>query len=139
MKGIVLLSHGKLAKGMYETSKWFMGEDIPQYTYVGLKEGESPESYDERIAAAIDEVNTGEGVILFADLLGGTPCNRAAMTIARGDVDLFAGMNLAMVLQQLGNRLSDEYDMNAMEEVGKNGVVYMNRLLAASVTDDEDE
>ena len=37
MKGIVLLSHGPLAKGMYETTKWFMGDDIAQYEYLCLE------------------------------------------------------------------------------------------------------
>lgn len=139
MKGIVLLSHGPLAKGMYETTKWFMGDEIPQYTYVCLNAGESPEDYDGRILKAIEEVDEGEGVVLFADLLGGTPCNRAAIAVARGNVDLIAGMNLSMVLQLLGNRLSDEYDMAALEEVGKNGCVYVNALLASSADEDDDE
>ena len=140
MKGIVLLSHGELAKGMYETTKWFMGDDIPQYTYLCLEPGEQPEQYDERIAKAVEEVDSGEGVILLADLLGGTPSNRASLALARGNTDLIAGMNLSVVLQLLGNRLSDEYDMDALEETGKNGVVYVNKLLfAAEDYDDDDE
>ncbi len=139
MKGIILLSHGQLAKGMYETTKWFMGEDIPQYTYLCLEADETPERYDERIDAAIREVDSGEGVVLIVDLMGGTPCNRSAMFMVRPNVDLFAGMNLAMVLQLLGNRLSDNYDMPALEEVAKEGVVYMNARFAAAEAEEDDE
>ena len=140
MKGIVLLSHGPLACGMYETTKWFMGDEIPQYTYLYLEPGESPEDFDVRVAEKIEEVNSGEGVILICDLMGGTPFNRAALTISRGDVDVLTGMNLTLVLQLLGNRLSDEYDMEALEQTGKDGVVYANKVLAAAADyDDEDE
>ena len=41
MKGIILLSHGPLAKGMYETSGWFIGES-EQYGYLCLENQESP-------------------------------------------------------------------------------------------------
>lgn len=139
MKGIILLSHGELAHGMYETTKWFMGEEIPQYTYLCLNADEKPEEYDERIDQAIREVDTGEGVVLITDLMGGTPSNRASLFISRPDVDLFAGMNLAMVLQLLGNRLSDNYDMIALEHTAKEGVVYVNELFRNMQTDDDDE
>ncbi len=136
MKGIVLLSHGPLAKGMYETTKWFMGEDIPQYTYLCLEASESPEGFDERIKEKIKEVETGEGVILIADLLGGTPFNRASLQIESDKTDLFAGMNLAMVLQLLGNRLSDNYDFDELENVAKQGVSYF-RPSADGPTDED--
>ena len=126
MKGIVLLSHGPLAKGMYETTGWFMGPQIPQYDYLCLEMEDSPEEFDERLSQKIKEVDSGDGVILIADLLGGTPCNRALLTSENGNVDLLAGMNLAMVLQLLGNRLSDNYDMSELESVARQGVSYMN-------------
>ena len=137
MKGIVLLSHGPLAKGMYETTKWFMGEDIPQYEYLCLEAGESPEDYDARIEEAVRKVDSGDGVILICDLLGGTPCNRAIIAVTKGNAELLAGMNLSMVLQLLGNRLSDNYDMKELEGVSKDGVVWVNALLHGA--DDEDE
>ncbi|MBQ6335094.1 MAG: PTS sugar transporter subunit IIA [Erysipelotrichaceae bacterium] len=139
MKGIVLMSHGPLAAGMHETSKLFMGDDIPQYTYLCLNAEDSPEGFDEALTAKIKEVDTGEGVILIADLFGGTPCNRAMMQLLNPNVDLIAGMNLAIVLQLLGNRLSDNYDMKELEGVGKDGVVYVNPLMQAAMGGEDDD
>ena len=138
MKGIVLMSHGPLAAGMHETSKLFMGDDIPQYTYLCLNAGDSPEDFDAALAEKIKEVDTGEGVILIADLMGGTPCNRAMMLLMNPGVELIAGMNLSIVLQLLGNRLSDNYDMKELENVGKEGVLYVNPLMQAAMSGDED-
>lgn len=139
MKGIVLISHGPLARGMYETTKWFMGEEIPQYGYLCLDSNEQPEEFDERLAKAIEENDSGEGVIVIADLFGGTPCNRAAMMIADGKTEVFAGMNLSLVLQLLGNRLSDNYDLEDLETSGKDGIVWVNRVMSSVRTDDNDE
>ena len=134
MKGIVLMSHGPLASGMYEASKLFMGDDIPQYTFACLYADDSPEDYDLLLDEKMKEVDTGEGVILIADLMGGTPCNRAMMKLmVNPKIELIAGMNLSIVLQLLGNRLSDNYDMKELENVGKEGVLYVNPMMQAAM------
>jgi len=127
MKGIVLLSHGPMAEGVFETTKWFMGVDIPQYGYLCLEPDDIFEDYDKKISSLIEDVDTGEGVILFTDLFGGTPCNRCVQFMSN-NIDIIAGMNLSIVLEQLGNRLSDSYDFEALVETGKNGIVHLNTM-----------
>ncbi len=129
MKGIVLASHGPLCKGMFLASQLFMGEDIPQYTYVPLHAEDSADEYADRLAKAVEEVDTGEGAVVFVDLLGGTPYNRACMMMS-DKVQIIAGMNLSMVLELLGNRLSDNYDFEALVQTGKDGVVDVNKMFA---------
>jgi mannose/fructose-specific phosphotransferase system component IIA len=138
MKGILLLSHGTLSKGMYETTQWFMGEDIPQYDYLCLEADDSPEAFDEKIKAKLEKIDSGEGVILIVDLMGGTPFNRSA-TFMGEKVDVFTGLNLPLVLELLGKRLFDEYDMEALEQTGKDGVVYGNKLFANMAAGSDDE
>ncbi len=138
MKGILLLSHGTLSKGMYETTQWFMGEDIPQYDYLCLEADDSPEAFDEKIKAKLEKIDSGEGVILIVDLMGGTPFNRSA-TFMGEKVDVFTGLNLRLVLELLGKRLFDEYDMEALEQTGKDGVVYVNKLFANMAASSDDE
>lgn len=127
MKGIVLASHGPLCKGMFLASQLFMGEDIPQYTYVPLHANDSAEEYGDRLAFEVEKVDSGEGVVIFVDLMGGTPYNRACMLIS-DKVQVIAGVNLSMVLELLGNRLSDTYDFEALIQTGKDGVVDVNRM-----------
>ena len=44
--------------------------------------------------------------IVFADLLGGTPCNTVSRLILEGRaIDLYAGMNLPMVIEFINNSL----------------------------------
>ncbi len=136
MKGVVLLSHGPLAKGMYETTKWFMGECIPQYTYLCLEESESPESFDNKIKTSISLVDSGEGVILICDLKGGTPCNRSIVFINE-KVELLSGMNLSLVLELLGNRLSGVYDYKELINTAREGISDINSLVNTANEDDE--
>ena len=124
MKGIILLSHGPMAKGMYETTKWFLGDNIPQYEYLCLEMDDIIEEYDAKVKALIDKVDSGDGVILFTDLVGGTPCNRCVQFMS-DRVDLFGGMNLTLVLEQLGKRFGDDYDFDTLLEVAREGIVHL--------------
>lgn len=127
MKGIVLLSHGPMAKGVFETTKWFMGVDIPQYGYLCLEPDDIIEDYDKKISSLIEDVDTSEGVVVFTDLFGGTPSNRCVQFMSN-NIDIIAGMNLSIVLEQLGNRLSDSYDFETLVETGKRGIVHLNTM-----------
>ena len=107
MQGILLISHGPLAEGMLKTAEIFFGENIPQMKALVLNTQDDPEDFRGRLQAAVDEVNTGEGVLVFADLLGGTPCNQSAFVLNE-KVTVLTGMNLPMVMECLGLRMSGE-------------------------------
>lgn len=125
MIGIVLMSHGEMAKGMYNSCTLFFGNDIPQLEYVCLKAGETPEEYEKRVNEAISKVDTGDGVIGMVDLLNGTPCNTCALKMNE-NFKVITGMNLTTLLELLGTRLSVEklsdLDINTLVQTGKDGV-----------------
>ena len=75
--------------------------------------------------------------LVFADLLGGTPCNVVSRLIMEGrDIELYAGMNLPMVIEFINASLTGadaDYRSRAAESIVK-----VNDLLAG-FDDDEDE
>lgn len=128
MKGLILISHGPLAEGMMKTAEIFFGENIPQLKALVLSTQDDPEDFRIRLQATMNEVNDGEGVLIFADLLGGTPCNQSAFVLNE-QVTVLTGMNLPMIMECLGMRMSGDIDIVALEETSKNGIVNFNRLL----------
>ncbi len=129
MKGILLASHGPLAKGMFETSQLFMGTEIPQYDYLCLEATDAAEDFGAKIKKKAEQLDSGEGVIIFVDLLGGTPYNQSCLLLVNPEkVQLISGMNLSMVLEQLGNRLSDVYDFDALVQTGIDGIKDVNKM-----------
>ena len=108
MKGILLISHGPLAEGMLKTAEIFFGENIPQMKAVVLNTQEDPEDFRGRLQEAVKEVDTGEGVLVFADLLGGTPCNQSAFVLNE-QITVLTGMNLPMVMECLGLRMAVKF------------------------------
>ena len=127
MQGIVIISHGGMAEGMLDSAKMFFGE-LEQVTACSLQPADSPEEFDVRLEAAIAQVNSGEGVIVLADLLGGPAALRSGGA-ASDDVQIITGMNLTMFLELLGLRLGGEVQVQSLIEAGQNGIVSLNQLL----------
>jgi len=129
MLGIVLISHGNMADGMIDSAKMLFGEaGLTQVRSVSLFPSDSPEALDVKITEALDEVDTGEGAIILVDLLGGTPCNRAAYKCK--DVQVITGMNLPLFVELLGLRMGgSDIDINNLISVAAGGIVDLNLLL----------
>lgn len=134
MIGILLMSHGKMAEGMLNSSKLFFGE-VEKVKALCLEAGDNPEEFDEKIKAAAQELDDGSGVIAFCDLLGGTPSNRS-MYCLNDRLQVITGMNFPMFLELLGQRMSvesiDEIDIPGLIEIGKTGIVNLNEMVKAA-------
>ena len=104
MQGIVIASHGTLAQGMENAAELFFGP-VPQLKTVSLTADLRPEDFRARMEEAVKEVDTGDGVIVLCDLLGGTPCNTAAYFVSPS-VRVIAGFNLAALLGIIADRQS---------------------------------
>ena len=132
MLGIVLISHGEMANGMLNTAGMFFGEtELQQVATVSLFPAESPEDFDVKLTDAIQKVDSGEGVIILADLLGGTPCNRAAYKVS-DKVQVITGMNLPTFVELLGLRLGGEVNADSLISTGQDGIVNLNKLLGGN-------
>ncbi len=106
MTGIILASHGNLAAGMKNAVHMIYGE-CSDLAVIGLEDSDNLEEWGEELGRLIELFPAG--VIILADLFGGTPCNQCLLkTIERAKnreaVSLIAGMNLGMVLEVLAQR-----------------------------------
>lgn len=136
MKGIVLTSHGPMAQGILETSKLFFG-DQPQMTARCLNADDNPDEFMEVLKEAINEVDTGDGVIVFCDMLFGSPCNCMARIIAEDmesdKVQVITGVNLAMILQILAVREANDVNVEELLKSGNEGIADLKAVLKANM------
>ena len=102
-----------MASGISSSLKMFFGLEIPQLETLCLSENTNPDTFGEEIGKKIRQLDTGDGVVIFADLIGGTPCNQAFRYIS-SKVVLISGMNLPVIMEFLGHRL-DEIDLNTFD------------------------
>ncbi len=133
MIGVLAISHGKMAEGMVDAAHMFFGDDLPGVEALCFMSSDNPEDFDEKLKDAIERVNTGDGVIVFADLMGGTPANRSAYLLSE-DVQVITGANMTMMLELLGTRLTEGTKVSKelveqLIETGKTGVISLNSLM----------
>jgi len=104
MIGIVLAAHGPLPEALLESARMIAGE-FEQIFTISLMPGDSLEGLVERIRAAVDEVNSGDGVLILIDLFGGTPSNAATLVTQQvADTYAASGVNVPMMLETLLTR-----------------------------------
>jgi len=95
MVGIVLISHGDLAKGIMSSASMLVPQ-LDNVTSLTLWPDDNPDEFQQKIEAAVKAVDTGDGVFILADMLGGTPANRAMYCL--GDkVRMITGLSLPML------------------------------------------
>lgn len=133
MKGIILASHGGLAEGMMDTLKMFSG-DLQQVEAICFLPGEDMEEFLEKLEKTIQAVDTGEGVVVFCDLLFGSPCNCSAKLLGDSKyadrINVITGMNLPMIMEYETARAGG-MTVEEMIETGQNGIVDFNAMLAS--------
>lgn len=132
-KSLILVSHGRFCEELKGSTEMIMGPQDNIYAVALLPE-DGPEDFTAKFEAAIEGL---DDFLVFADLLGGTPCNVVSRLIMEGrDIELYAGMNLPMVIEFINASLTGadaDYKNRAAESIVK-----VNDLLAG-FDDDEDE
>jgi mannose PTS system EIIA component len=103
MIGLVLVTHGRLAAEFVVAMEHVVG---PQERVVGICIGpeDDMEARRDDIAAAIQQVDDGSGVIILTDLFGGTPSNLAISLMKSNRIEVIAGINLPMLIRLEGAR-----------------------------------
>lgn len=127
MKGILLVSHGKMAEGLADTISMILGSEPEKFDFLSLTDELGAEEFRELMDKKLKELNSGDGVVVFTDLFGGTPSNTSVL-FAGNSIDIISGMNLPMLLQYVLSR-NNEFDAEGIVETAKEGIVHVNSFL----------
>jgi mannose PTS system EIIA component len=98
MVGLVVATHGRLAAEMISTAEQIVGK-LSSVVACSVEPGSSPENIREQVRDAICSVDSGDGVLVLADLFGGTPCNQSLMLCPQRSLEVLTGVNLPMLLK----------------------------------------
>ena len=112
MIGLVLASHGALAKSLLETATEIVGRIDPAVA-VSVGRHQSLEDIEQKLRDAIEQVDRGDGILLLVDMFGGTASNVALGMLERGKMEVVTGFNLPMLLK-LSSLLASSNDPTAL-------------------------
>ena len=98
MIGIVLVTHGNLADEFLSAMQHVVGRQ-QQIATACIGPNDDMNERREDILKKVNDVDTGEGVIVLTDMFGGTPSNLAISIMDRANVEVIAGINLPMLVK----------------------------------------
>ena len=134
MIGLVLVTHGRLAVEFITAMEHVVG---PQDAVEGIciDAEDDMEARRADIAAAIQRVSRGKGVIILTDLFGGTPSNLAISLMKSEDIEVIAGVNLPMLIRLEGARkvMGVRAAVAAAREAGRKYISVASEILGEAV------
>lgn len=129
MLGIVLVSHGNLAKEMLTVTEHVVGAQTG-IECVGINVEDDVELKRHEILEKTSLVDTGDGVVVITDMFGGTPSNLALSIMEERNIEIISGMNLPMLVKLIrmrGEKMEDA--VVAAQEAGRRYINIASHLL----------
>lgn len=136
MIGIVVVTHGQLARELVAAAEMIVGDDIPNATAVSVGWFDAAEEARKAILAAVERVSGGDGVVVLTDMFGGTPSNLSLSLLSESRVEVVTGVNLPMLIRLVSIREEEQVGLAqaAREAVaqGKENIYRASELLAGA-------
>lgn len=112
MIGIQIITHGKMAEGIFDSVDMVLG-DTENVKTNELKRGQDIDQFKEEVLKTSNELATDEGVLIFVDMFGASPYNNSLMNsrdIETTDYKVITGVNLPLVIEAISSRNSMSLD-----------------------------
>ena len=113
MVGVLVVSHGGLAKALISALQFLVGKQ-EKIRAVSIWPKDREKEIKDSIRKEIVEVNDGDGVVILTDVLGGTATNLSLSFLENDKVELVTGVNMPMLLT-----LSSYRKGRSIREIGK--------------------
>jgi len=97
--GILLVTHNGLGDSLVDCVRHVLGNVPPNIKVLSVLADDDPQLKENEGRALIAQLDSGDGVLLLADLFGATPSNIARRLYQPGRVEGVAGVNLPMLLR----------------------------------------
>lgn len=103
---IIVSGHGQFSIGMVDSLEMIAGKQ-ENLVAVPFLQTESVEDYSKKLAEKLKSVPEEEGILVFTDLMGGTPYKTAVeLTLNRENLSVIGGTNLSVLLEAVALRFS---------------------------------
>lgn len=126
MIGLLVTGHANFGSGMTSSVNLIAGEQ-EAYQYVDFLPAYSTEDLTQEIGKALEALKECEGIIIFTDLMGGTPFNVSAqLGHGKENIRIVAGTNLPMLVEiVMSRKFMDDLDglVDSILETGKEQIV----------------
>jgi mannose PTS system EIIA component len=131
MVGILIVTHGRLAQELLETTKIIVGKSIDHLVPISVGWNDDMADIQKIISTAIAKVDQGDGVLILTDMFGGTPSN-ISLSFLSDKVEIITGANLPMLIKimNVGERYKLKELAHLIHEQGKKSIYLASEILS---------
>jgi PTS system mannose-specific IIA component len=124
MIGLIIITHGQLAVELKSAAEHVVGP-MEHCIALAIAPDDDVEERRADLENALDEVDTGKGVIIVTDMFGGTPANLAISFFAEKKIEVVGGVNLPMLI-----KLAEAREASAVAHAAEDAVEAGKRYIA---------
>ncbi|PLX95597.1 MAG: PTS sugar transporter [Desulfuromonas sp.] len=131
MIGLVVVTHSHLARELLAATEMIIGP-VPRAEAVSLFRDQSVDLCRDQLAAALANAGAdGEGVLIMADMFGGTPANLSLSFLEEEAIEVLCGVNLPMLIKFFNSRegMTLEELATLLKAYGQQGIVVASEFL----------
>ena len=130
--GLVLVTHGNLAVEFISAMQHVVGRQ-EKVAAVCIGPEDDMEMRRSEILQKVEDVDSGNGVVLLTDMFGGTPSNLAISIMDRANVEIIAGINLPMLIKiaSLRKEKNIKDTVAGAQEAGKKYINIASQILGS--------
>jgi mannose PTS system EIIA component len=99
MIGILIVAHDNLGESLVKAVTHVLGTRPPQFEVLSVAATDDPTLLLPAAREQVHRLDSGEGVVIFSDIFGATPCNLACKLLEAGHVEGVAGVSLPMLVR----------------------------------------
>ena len=138
MFNVILISHGPLSKAILESAELICGKQEHVQT-LGLYVEDSVEEFRHKVAETIHASCEQGDTLVVTDIMSSSPFNATCAAMEFEDFQHITGMNLAMVITVLLDRVDTPIEevCNTAVMCAPDSIKYVNKMLEEDVEDSE--
>lgn len=131
MVGILIVTHGRLAQELVETTRIIVGKNAEHIVPITVDWNDDMSDIQKTISSAISKVDQGNGVLILTDMFGGTPSN-ISLSFLSDKVEIITGVNLPMLIKivNVGDRYTLKELAQMIHEQGKKSIYLASEILS---------
>ena len=107
MIGVLIIAHDNLGESLVRAVTHVLGARPAQFEVLSVAATDDPTQLLPQAREQAQRLDSGEGVIIFADIYGATPSNLAVKLMQPGHFEVITGVNLPMLVRAFTYRGRD--------------------------------
>ncbi len=100
---LLLMTHGNLGKAAIESAELIVGKQ-ENFDTISIFAVDEVNNLKQDMLNKVSRLDTGKGLIVLTDIIGGTPTNLASYLLEDEHTVLVSGLNLPILIEILMNR-----------------------------------